>query len=142
MEGKKRPIIGPIGITALLVLVTLWLYGTYKTGDAAHIFESLLGAVGSLATVMGSGLLLLLLYFLPAYIARRRRHRNGPAIFVLNLFLGWTFLGWVLALVWAYTSNVEEVPESTNTAPPDSSTIEANRSNEASQDARSGPRLL
>jgi hypothetical protein len=23
------------------------------------------------------------------------------AIFVLNLFLGWTFVGWVVALVWA-----------------------------------------
>ena len=26
-----------------------------------------------------------------------------PAIAVLNLFLGWTVMGWVAALVWAYT---------------------------------------
>jgi len=29
-------------------------------------------------------------------------NNNTHAIFVLNLFLGWTFIGWVLALVWAF----------------------------------------
>jgi hypothetical protein len=29
------------------------------------------------------------------------------AIFFLNLFLGWTFLGWVAAFVWACTSNTK-----------------------------------
>jgi uncharacterized membrane protein len=43
-----------------------------------------------------------LLYFTPALVARRRHSRNTLAIFVLNLFLGWTLLGWVIALVWAY----------------------------------------
>ena len=47
--------------------------------------------------------LILLLYFLPAGIAFRRGHHNRNAIFVLNLFLGWTFIGWVAALVWANT---------------------------------------
>jgi hypothetical protein len=27
--------------------------------------------------------------------------RNASAIIALNLLLGWTFLGWVIALVWA-----------------------------------------
>lgn len=43
-------------------------------------------------------------YFLPAIVANSRGHRNGSAITVLNLFLGWTFLGWVAALVWACTA--------------------------------------
>lgn len=43
------------------------------------------------------------LYFLPSMAARSRGHHNTAAIFVLNLFLGWTFIGWVVALVWAYT---------------------------------------
>jgi len=29
---------------------------------------------------------------------------NMDAILILNLFLGWTFLGWVIALVWAFTN--------------------------------------
>jgi hypothetical protein len=42
-------------------------------------------------------------YFFPTYVAKT--HRNRGAIFVLNLLLGWTFLGWVVALVWACTQS-------------------------------------
>jgi hypothetical protein len=45
--------------------------------------------------------ILILLYFLPTLVAGIRAVKNGAAIFVLNLFLGWTFVGWVIALVWA-----------------------------------------
>jgi T4 superinfection immunity protein len=57
-----------------------------------------------------SGLILLLvglaLYFVPFLVALGRKHHNTGAIFVFNLFLGWTFLGWIWALTWAcsYTS--------------------------------------
>src|SRR5882672_459421 len=42
-------------------------------------------------------------YLLPALVASVRKHHHGPAIFTLNLLLGWTVLGWILALVWAFT---------------------------------------
>jgi hypothetical protein len=42
-------------------------------------------------------------YFIPAIVAAWRGHHNTAAIVVLNLFLGWTVLGWVFALVWACT---------------------------------------
>jgi len=41
------------------------------------------------------------LYSLPAIIAAARHKRNAMSIFCLNLFLGWTIIGWVVALVWA-----------------------------------------
>jgi hypothetical protein len=44
-----------------------------------------------------------LLYFLPTTNARRSHHPNAQAIFVINLFLGWTLLGWVGALAWSLT---------------------------------------
>lgn len=44
-----------------------------------------------------------LLYFLPSVIGRHKT--NAVAILIFNLFLGWTFLGWVLALVWACTKD-------------------------------------
>lgn len=47
------------------------------------------------------------LYFFPAIVASSRRHRNRSAILCLNFFLGWTVLGWVAALVWACTNEVE-----------------------------------
>jgi len=40
-------------------------------------------------------------YFLPSLIATGRRHRQSNAIFALNLLAGWTFIGWVAAIVWA-----------------------------------------
>ena len=43
----------------------------------------------------------LCLYFLPSFMAYSRKHLNLGAVFVFNLFLGWTFLGWVICLVWA-----------------------------------------
>lgn len=44
------------------------------------------------------------LYFAPAIVAARRGHHNAQAICVVNLFLGWTFVGWVVSLAWAYTA--------------------------------------
>jgi Superinfection immunity protein len=43
------------------------------------------------------------IYFLPSIIAGFRKHHNAAAILVLNLFLGWTVLGWISALVWSST---------------------------------------
>lgn len=40
-------------------------------------------------------------YFLPTVIAYARVKRNIWAIFALNLLLGWSVIGWVIALVWA-----------------------------------------
>ncbi|SIO50059.1 Superinfection immunity protein [Bradyrhizobium erythrophlei] len=42
-------------------------------------------------------------YLLPTYVGWRREHHALLAIFITNLFLGWTFLGWVAALIWACT---------------------------------------
>ena len=44
-------------------------------------------------------------YFLPMIVAKTRQHNNYAAISVVNLFLGWTFIGWVVALAWANTGN-------------------------------------
>lgn len=44
----------------------------------------------------------ILLYFLPSIIGRDKRDAAG--IFLLNLFLGWTVIGWVIALIWAVSA--------------------------------------
>lgn len=49
-------------------------------------------------------LICLALYLLPGIVASSRRHHNLNAIWILNILLGWTFIGWVGALVWACTS--------------------------------------
>jgi hypothetical protein len=40
-------------------------------------------------------------YCLPAMIADANDHPATPAIVMLNVLLGWTGVGWVLAFVWA-----------------------------------------
>ena len=52
----------------------------------------------------------LIFYFLPTFVAARRDHRNAGAIAALNFFLGWTFIGWVIALVWALTNEPSKTP--------------------------------
>lgn len=44
---------------------------------------------------------LFLIYFLPSFIANHRSHPNENSIFIINLFLGCTFIGWVISLAWA-----------------------------------------
>lgn len=47
--------------------------------------------------------LMILIYFIPSFVALDNKKKNKGAIFATNLFLGWTFVGWVVALVWALT---------------------------------------
>lgn len=49
----------------------------------------------------------MVIYFVPCLVASRRNHSNAMPIFILNLLLGWTFVGWVGAMVWAMTDNVK-----------------------------------
>ena len=69
-----------LGYFVIAILISL------LAGDAATGF--------AVALILG-------IYFLPDWIAQSRGHPNRGSIFVLNLFLGWTFLGWVAALIWA-----------------------------------------
>jgi Superinfection immunity protein len=47
--------------------------------------------------------ILLLSYLFPWMVAAGRQHHNRNAVLALNLLLGWTFIFWVAALVWALT---------------------------------------
>lgn len=46
--------------------------------------------------------LMLAIYVLPAVVALVRDHPQKVAIIVLTIVAGWTFIGWVVALVWAF----------------------------------------
>lgn len=61
-------------------------------------------AAGAPGSVILLGLLAFAIYLLPAIIASNRKHHNAGAILALNLLLGWTFLGWAAAFVWACTA--------------------------------------
>ena len=45
------------------------------------------------------------MYFLPSLIALIRDKRDKLTIFLLNFFLGWSVIGWAVALLWALKSD-------------------------------------
>jgi hypothetical protein len=48
-------------------------------------------------------------YFLPTVVAASNKHPSVAGIFLLNLFFGWSVLGWVISLVWAVSK--PQVPQ-------------------------------
>lgn len=58
------------------------------------------------------------IYFLPTFVAAKRGHPNGTSIFLLDLFLGWSLIGWVVALVWSASAfKVDEQPSLSEISP-------------------------
>lgn len=58
---------------------------------------------------MIGAIVLIGLYFAPTVVAKFwNPKRNVGAIFAMNLLLGWTIIGWIVALIWSL--KVEETP--------------------------------
>ena len=53
------------------------------------------------------GVLGLAVYFLPIIIAAVRRAKSIIGIILLNVLAGWTFIGWIIALVWSLTGTTQ-----------------------------------
>ena len=51
--------------------------------------------------------ILLALYMLPSYVALMRRHIRQDSIIAVDMLLGWTFVGWIVALAWSLTGDVK-----------------------------------
>lgn len=62
--------------------------------------------------------LFLVAYFIPFFVAIARKHRFGIVIGLLNLFLGWTLLGWLASMIWAVNKDVRERGEETASSGP------------------------
>lgn len=53
---------------------------------------------------MLSSILVFVLYFLPSVIAVLRHHKSAFAIIIVNIFFGWTVIGYFWALIWSATN--------------------------------------
>lgn len=89
---------------AVVFLLLILLFGFISFPDHLRtlIFVDRFGYLSP--DLLGTWILIILglcLYFLPSFMAHQRKHLNREAIFVANLLLGWTVLGWVICLVWA-----------------------------------------
>jgi len=60
----------------------------------------------NLAGTIIIGIILLFVYFLPTIIGWNTKYSSG--ILLLNLFLGWTIVGWIGSLIWSVSAPREE----------------------------------
>ena len=82
-----------ITVFILSLIISFFIYMTILN----DVLEVLIASLTTSFTIV----FVLWLYFLPAWIAEIRNHPSTTAIFVLNLFLGATGIGWVVAFIWA-----------------------------------------
>lgn len=77
---------------------------------SATLLNNIKISIGYQGPFIGQVLMLAIclpVYFLPWIVANGRSHNEQSAILVTNLLTGWTFIGWVVALIWSTTSNVK-----------------------------------
>lgn len=96
-KNRKRWLAASAIPGLILIVIGIWKLSQYETGQI--FLEFIWG--GFLLFCAGT------VYFIPAIVGRKKA--NFTAIFVLNFFLGWTLLGWVIALVWACTIEKEKI---------------------------------
>jgi hypothetical protein len=95
---KKLIIVGSLhgGLFLLSAIVLFMLFEPPGDGIlAAKLFVGFGGAV----------------YLLPAYIAAFRDAPRFSGVFVLNLIVGWTGLGWLATLIWSFVDAKKETPQ-------------------------------
>jgi hypothetical protein len=97
MERCARVEIGPEG-----AVVRSWPTAPDETGQKGTTM------LGSLEILFG-GLILLGMYLLPTVVAFGNDRKNLGTIFWVNLLLGWTVLGWGVAMTLATVE--EEKPK-------------------------------
>lgn len=82
---------------AIILVVTMLSVG--------HDPENGKGIIGGIMLGVGFALMAYL-YFIPSLIAGKRSHPDSSAILIVNLLLGWSLIGWVVAIAWALKSNI------------------------------------
>lgn len=90
MNSKKTKGVNKLLLTLFIVVFVI------NMGNI--IFNN--GSVGVITLGLAFGAVIVV-YFIPTIVAERKKHSQITAIALLNIFLGWTFLGWVVALIWA-----------------------------------------
>lgn len=85
------------GCGSFLVLITTIIAICLAVGGES-VGIPLIGEIGGIWLVITA-----FLYFLPSLISDWRGHDSKFAIFIVNLFFGWTLIGWFAALIFSFT---------------------------------------
>jgi hypothetical protein len=74
--------------------------------DAAGTGDGILDSTATVIILM----VVLIIYMLPTLIAYGREHPWRHELAIINIFLGWTLIGWFVVFLWAALGAVEEQP--------------------------------
>lgn len=87
------------------------------TVAAFALIAAVLWVIGNAMGDAIGGIILLVFafvaYFFPAFVADRRDVPNKGSVRVINLFFGWTLIGWVIALAMAMAGESKAGPGGT-----------------------------
>lgn len=90
-----------IGFIILMIIISTMIeYAMEILVISGSIFALILPII---LIVFGIGV-----YLLPIFIAIRRKHSNLAPIVLLTIFLGWIGIGWIIAIIWAFTDNTKK----------------------------------
>ena len=98
-RSRRQKISNPVkivvvGVVAFSALSALMIYGMSGNGkDSLHPIQIVFGLVVLIGIAC--------LYLLPTIIAKVRGHQNFMPITALNVLLGLSGIGWVIALIWS-----------------------------------------
>jgi hypothetical protein len=85
--------------------------GTPDVSNPSKVNRPALGDATTLILLwVVGGIVGLFVYFVPTLVAMKRKCKSFSGICVVNIFLGWTFLGWVVALAWAASGEQHHKP--------------------------------
>lgn len=102
-NNKKEPIKGAFFVKKFIwgilfgICFSSWLaiiYGSYMKNSLVLSIAMLIGCITLLVAS-------LLLYFIPTIVAVKRKHLQKIPIILINILLGWSLIGWIVALIWA-----------------------------------------
>jgi hypothetical protein len=54
----------------------------------------------------------MIIYLSPIVIAALRRKQNLAPLLLVNILLGWTVIGWIICVIWAFSEDNALVPRS------------------------------
>jgi predicted RNA-binding Zn-ribbon protein involved in translation (DUF1610 family) len=83
------------------VFVVLTAVGLVMIPDISE-WNLNLGSIGAALIAILVLVIVLLIYLLPTAVAMSRHHPNTVPIFLVNSLIGWTLVGYVVALAWSF----------------------------------------
>ena len=89
-------------IAGIMILIGVFIVLLPGVQILTKIIVELVETDGLLTMI--ASIILFYVYLAPSLLADYREHHNSLAIFLTNILLGWTILGWIISLIWAATA--------------------------------------